>query len=65
MVKSLQNEWPLDLGKYYYTIDIEPGYEMEEEVFDVVSKSGDNLMVKDIMTGQTSADILNGIAMSD
>lgn len=46
MVKSLQNEWPLDLGKYYYTIDIEPGYEMEEEVFDVVSKSGDNLMVK-------------------
>ena len=45
-VKSLQNEWPLDLGRYYYTIDIEPGYEMEEEVFEVVGKSGDNLLVK-------------------
>jgi len=46
MVKSLQNEWPLDFGKYYYTIDVEPGYEMEEKVFDVVSKLGDNLLVK-------------------
>lgn len=44
-VKSLQ-DWPLDLGKYFYTIDIEPGYEMEDEVFDVVGKSGDNLVVK-------------------
>ena len=32
-VKSLEAEWPLDLGKYYYTIDIEPGFEMEKEVF--------------------------------
>ena len=45
-VKSLQKEWPLDMGKYYYTIDIEPGYEMEDEVFEVVGKSGDNLLVK-------------------
>ena len=44
-VKSLQ-DWPLDLGNYFYTIDIEPGYEMEDEVFDVVGKSGDNLLVK-------------------
>ena len=44
-VKSLQ-DWPLDLGKYFYTIDIEPGYEMEDEVFEVVGKSGDNLLVK-------------------
>ena len=43
--KSLQ-DWPLDLGKYYYTIDIEPGYEMEDEEFEVVGKSGDNLLVK-------------------
>lgn len=45
-VKSLQNEWPLDLGRYYYTIDIDPGYEMEDEVFEVVGKSGDNMLVK-------------------
>jgi len=44
-VRSLQ-DWPLDLGKYFYTIDIEPGYEMEDEVFDAVGKSGDNLLVK-------------------
>lgn len=44
-VKSLQ-DWPLDLGKYFYTIDIDPGYEMENEVFEVVGKSGDNLLVK-------------------
>jgi len=44
-VRSLQ-DWPLDLGKYFYTIDIEPGYEMEDEVFEVVGKSGDNLLVK-------------------
>lgn len=45
-VKSLLNEWPLDLGRYYYTIDIDPGYEMEEEVFEVIGKSGDNMLVK-------------------
>ena len=45
-VKSLETDWPLDLGRYYYTIDIEPGYEMEDEVFEVVGKSGDNLLVK-------------------
>ena len=45
-VKSLRTDWPLDLGRYYYTIDIEPGYEMEDEVFEVVGKSGDNLLVK-------------------
>ena len=44
-VKSLQ-DWPLDLGKYFYTIDIEPGYEMEDEVFEVVGKTGDNLLVR-------------------
>ena len=44
-VRSLQ-DWPWDLGKYFYTIDIEPGYEMEDEVFDAVGKSGDNLLVK-------------------
>ena len=45
-VKSLGNEWPTDLGKYFYWIDIEPGYEMEEETFEVVGKSGDNLLVR-------------------
>ena len=29
--KSLSADWPLDLGKYFYTIDIAPGYEMEDE----------------------------------
>ena len=45
-VKSLENEWPTDLGKYFYWIDIEPGYEMEEETFEVVGKSGNNLLVR-------------------
>ena len=45
-VRSLETDWPLDLGKYYYTIDIEPGYEIEDEVFEVIGKSGDNLLVK-------------------
>ena len=45
-VKSLETDWPLDLGRYYYTIDIDPGYEMEDEVFEVVGKSGYNLLVK-------------------
>ena len=45
-VKSLSEDWPLDLGKYFYTLDIEPGYEMEEEEYEVVGKSGDNLIVK-------------------
>ena len=45
-VKSLSDDWPLDLGKYFYTLDIEPGYEMEDEEYEVVGKSGDNLIVK-------------------
>ena len=44
--KSLSADWPLDLGKYFYTIDIAPGYEMENEEFDVVGKTDDNLLVK-------------------
>ena len=44
-VKSL-NDLPLDLGKYYYTIDIEPGYEMEDEEYEVVGKFGGNLVVR-------------------
>ena len=32
--------------KYFYWIDIEPGYEMEEETFEVVGKLGDNLLVR-------------------
>ena len=44
-VKSL-SDWPLDLGKYYYSIDIDPGYEMEDEEFEVVGKSGGKLLVK-------------------
>ena len=44
-VKSL-NDWPLDLGRYYYTIDIAPGYEMEDEEYEVVGKSGDRLIVR-------------------
>ena len=44
--KSLVPEWPEDLGKYFYWIDIEPGYEMENEVFEVVGNSGDNLLVR-------------------
>lgn len=45
-VKSLSEDWPLDLGKYFYTLDIEPDYEMEDEEYEVVGKSGDNLIVK-------------------
>ena len=45
-VKSLSEDWPLDFGKYFYTLDIEPGYEMEDEEYEVVGKSGDNLIVK-------------------
>ena len=45
-LKSLAPEWPEDLGKFFYLIDIEPGYEMEDEVFEVVGKSGDNLLVR-------------------
>lgn len=44
--KSLALDWPEDLGKYFYWIDIDPGYEMEDEVFEVVDKSGDNLLVR-------------------
>ena len=45
-VKSLSADWHLDLGKYFYTLDIEPGYEMEDEEYEVVGKFGDNLIVK-------------------
>lgn len=45
-VKSLSANWPLDLGKYFYTIDIAPGYEMENEEYDVVGESGGNLIVR-------------------
>ena len=44
--KSLSTDWPLDLGKYFYTLDIEPGYEMEDEEYEVVGESGGNLIVK-------------------
>ena len=44
--KSLSADWPLDLGKYFYTIDIAPGYEMEDEEYEVVGESGGNLIVK-------------------
>ena len=44
--KSLSTDWPLDLGKFFYTLDIEPGYEMEDEVYEVVGESGGNLIVK-------------------
>ena len=44
--KSLAPDWPEDLGKYFYWIDIGPGYEMDDEVFEVVGKSGDNLLVR-------------------
>ena len=39
-------DWPLDLGRYFYTIDIDPGYEMEDEEYEVVGKSGGNLIVR-------------------
>lgn len=44
--KSLPTDWPLDLGKYFYTIDIAPGYEMEEEEYELVGESGGNLIVR-------------------
>ena len=44
-VRSLQ-DWPLDLGKYFYTIDIAPGYEMENEEYEVIDESGGNLIVR-------------------
>lgn len=44
--KSLSADWPLDLGKYFYTIDIAPGYEMEDEEYEVVGESEGNLIVK-------------------
>jgi hypothetical protein len=44
--KSLSADWPLDLGKYFYTIDIAPGYEMENEEYEVVGESGGNLIVR-------------------
>lgn len=44
--KSLSANWPLDLGKYFYTLDIEPGYEMEDEEYEVVGESGGNLIVR-------------------
>ena len=45
-LKSLSANWPLDLGKYFYTLDIEPGYEMEDEEYEVVGESGGNLIVR-------------------
>lgn len=36
----------VDLGKYFYAIDIAPGYEMENEEYEVVGKSGGNLIVR-------------------
>ena len=45
-IKSLSADWPLDLGKYFYTIDIAPGYEMEDEEYEVVGESGGNLIVR-------------------
>lgn len=44
-VKSL-SDWPQDLGRYFYWIDIDPGYEMENEEFEVVGKSGGKLIVR-------------------
>ena len=46
ITKSIQSDWPLDLGKYFYWIDIDPGYEMEGEEYEVVGESGGNLIVK-------------------
>ena len=44
--KSLLTDWPLDLGKYFYWIDIDPGYEMENEEYEVIGESGGNLIVR-------------------
>ena len=44
--KSLSADWPLDLGKYFYTIDIAPGYEMKDEEYEVIGESGGNLIVR-------------------
>ena len=44
--KSLSTDWPIDLGKYFYTIDIAPGYEMEDEEYEVIGESGGNLIVR-------------------
>lgn len=44
--KSLSADWPLDLGKYFYTLDIDPGYEMEDVEYEVVGKSGGYLIVR-------------------
>ena len=44
--KSLPTDWPLDLGKYFYWIDIDPGYEMENEEYEVIGESGGNLIVR-------------------
>lgn len=46
ITKSIQSDWPLDLGKYFYWIDIDPGYEMEGEEYEVVGESDGNLIVK-------------------
>lgn len=45
-IKSLSADWPMDLGKYFYTIDIALGYEMEDEEYEVVGESGGNLIVR-------------------
>ena len=45
-IKSLSVDWPMDLGRYFYTIDIAPGYEMEDEEYEVIGESGGNLIVR-------------------
>lgn len=45
-VESLSSSWPLDLGRYYYTLDIAPDYEMEDEEYEIVGKSGGKLIVR-------------------
>ena len=44
--KSLSADWHADLDRYFYTIDIAPGYEMEDEEYEVIGESGGNLMVR-------------------
>jgi hypothetical protein len=45
-LKSLSADWTLNFGRYFYTIDIAPGYEMEDEEYEVIGEFGGNLIVK-------------------
>ena len=45
-IKSQSADWSTDLGKYFYTIDIAPGYEMEDEEYEIIGESGGNLIVR-------------------